>query len=277
MVTQPLRYRFPRMTLDPRLWPAPVPIAHRGSRLLWPENTMEAFEAAVRLGYDHLETDLHITRDGALVCIHDHTVDRTTDGSGPVDSFTLEELQQFDAGFRHRSRDEYRFRSGGVRIPSFEEAVKAFPEARFVVDLKTDGLEEALASLIERHDLAERLIVGSFSDLRLTRFRELTGGRIPTSTGRAVSRLWLLASRLGRRVDGVASALQLPTRMRGVRVVDERLVAAAHEMGLQVHVWTVNRIEDMARYLDIGVDGIVTDRPDLLKSLLIDRGEWRGT
>lgn len=236
---------------------------------------MEAFAGAVGLGYSHLETDLHITSDGVLVCVHDETVDRTTDGSGLVSSFTFEEILSLDAGYRHGSRDGFLFRSSGVRIPSFEEAVTSFPGVRFVVDLKRDGMEEAMAHLIERLGLHDRLIVGSFSDERLIRFREITKGRVATSTGRAVSRLWVLASRVGRRGGGEASALQLPTQIRGVRVVDEKLVATAHNFGLQVHVWTVNRVPNMERYLDIGVDGIVTDRPDLLKGLLVERGEWR--
>ncbi len=238
---------------------------------------MEAFEEAVGLGYSHLETDLHVTKDGVVVCIHDRTVDRTTNGTGPVEALTYEEIQTLDAGFRHRSKEGYRFRSAGIRIPAFEEVVKSFPDVRFVVDLKTGGVSELLGSLIEQHDLHDRLIVGSFSDARLRRFREVTGGRVPTSTGRETSRTWVLACRVGRPGPATASALQLPTRMKGLRVVDERLVATAQEAGLQVHVWTVNRVQDMAFYLDIGVNGIITDRPDLLKGLLVERGDWRQT
>lgn len=236
---------------------------------------MEAFDAAVDLGFDHLETDLHITRDGVLVCVHDDTVDRTTDASGPVESFTFEEIRELDAGFRHRSRDGYPYRSKGVRIPAFEEVIEAYPEARFVVDLKIDGMEEALTSLIDRHGLHDRAIVGSFSDARLSRFRQVSGGRVPTSTGSEISRMWVLGARLGRQGPPTGSALQLPTRMKGLRVVDQRLVGTAQAAGLQVHVWTVNRPSDMEFYLDIGVDGIITDRPDLLKDLLAERGEWR--
>lgn len=228
------------------------------------------------MGYSHLETDLHATSDGHLVCFHDETVDRTTDGAGPVSSMTLAELQELDAGYRHATSDGFRFRGQGLRVPTFEEAVLSFPEARFVVDLKADGLEELLVEVIERLSLHDRLIVGSFSDLRLARFNELSGGRVATSTGRTLSRLWVLASRAGRRGGGDASALQLPTHVRGVRIVDERLVDVAHDAGLQVHVWTVNRKEEMSALLDIGVDGLVTDRPDHLKDLLVARGEWNG-
>lgn len=236
---------------------------------------MEAFEEAVGLGYSHLETDLHVTKDGVVVCIHDRTVDRTTNGSGPVSDFTFGELEDLDAGFRHRAKDGYGFRSAGIRIPAFEEVVKSFPDVRFVVDLKAGEVSDPLASLIESHGLHDRLIVGSFSDARLRQFRQVTGGKVPTSTGRESSRAWVLACRVGRPGPLTASALQLPTRMKGLRVVDERLVATAQKSGLQVHVWTVNRMDDMAFYLDIGVNGVITDRPDLLKALLVERGEWR--
>lgn len=256
------------------LWHPPVAIAHRGSRLLWPENTMEAFSGAVSLGYRHLETDLHLTADDVLVCFHDHTLDRTTDGSGPVSELTLDQLSGLDAGYRHVGRDGYSFRGLGIRVPTLEEALLAFPRVSFVVDLKTDNLVEPLRELIERLDLHDRLIVGSFSDRRLEEFRLASGGLVATSTGATSSRSWLLASRVGRGVGGDAAALQLPRRSRGLRVVDRRLVGAAHRRGLQVHVWTVNDPAEMRELLDMGVDGIITDRPDLLKQVLQERGEW---
>ncbi len=262
------------MTLDPQTWPTPVPIAHRGSRLLWPENTMESFSGAVEMGYRHIETDLHITGDGILVCVHDHTVDRTTEGSGDVSAHTFDEIRALDAGYRHGSRDGYTFRGKGITIPSLEQVVTDLPDVSLVVDLKIDGLARPFADLIDNLGIGDRLIVGGFSDDRINEFREITGGRVPTSTGTALSRIWVLASRVGRGGGGDASALQLPTQIRGVRVIDEKLLRSAHEAGLQVHVWTVNDVDEMRRLLDLGADGLVTDRPDLLKSLLVERGEW---
>jgi glycerophosphoryl diester phosphodiesterase len=263
------------MTLDPARWHPPVPIAHRGSRTLWPENTDVSFQSAYDLGYRHIETDLHMSADGVLVCFHDDTVERTTEGTGHVEDFTLAELQRLDAGHRHRTEDGFPFRGKGVRVPTLEWLLSTFPDASLVLDLKTDALAEPLAALVDDLDAYERLIVGSFSDARLSEFREITDGRVPVSSGSALSRLWVLASRVGRGVAGDASALQLPTHMRGVRVVDEKLVHAAHEAGLQVHVWTINERSEMIRLLDMGVDGLVTDRPDILKDLLVERGEWR--
>jgi glycerophosphoryl diester phosphodiesterase len=262
------------MSLDPERWSRPVPIAHRGSRVLWPENTDTSFRGAYDLGYRHFETDLHLTADRVLVCFHDPTVDRTTNSTGRVEELTVAELQSLDAGYRHGTADGFPYRELGARVPTLEWLLGTFPDTSVVLDLKSDGLAEPLASLIDDLEAHDRLIVGSFSDARLAKFRAITNGRVPTSVGPTLARLWVLASRVGRRAAGDADALQLPTHMRGVRVVDARLVAVAHDAGLQVHVWTVNEPAEMTRLLDLGVDGLVTDRPDVLKQLLIDRGEW---
>ena len=235
---------------------------------------MESFSGAVDMGYRHIETDLHITSDGVVVCVHDPTVDRTTGGSGEVSAYTLEEILALDAGYRHGSREGFTFRGKGIEIPTLEQVVTDFPDVFLVVDLKIDGLARPFADLIDRLGLQDRLIVGGYSDDRINEFREVTGGRVPTSSGPTLSRMWVLASRVGRGGGGEASALQLPTQIRGVRVVDEKLLQSAHDAGLQVHVWTVNDVKEMERLLDLGVDGLVTDRPDVLKSLLIDREQW---
>lgn len=262
------------MTLDPERWRPPVAIAHRGSRLLWPENTDTSFQGAYELGYRHFETDLHLTADDVLVCFHDPTVDRTTNATGRVEHLTLQELQSLDAGYRHGTSEGFRFRDSGVTVPTLEWLLTTYADTSVVVDMKSDGLAEPLAALIDDLGAHERLIVGSFSDARVAEFRAITDGRVPTSVGATQARLWVLASRVGRGAGKDASALQLPTHLRGVRVVDERLVSAAHDAGLQVHVWTVNTVTEMSRLLDIGVDGLITDRPDLLRDLLTERGQW---
>ena len=235
---------------------------------------MEAFSGAVELGYRHLETDLHITSDGVLVCIHDDTVDRTTDGLGDVASFSFDELEALDAGHSHRGPDGYEYRGKGIRVPRFEELVTSLPDASLVVDLKVDDSVGPLARMIEDLNLYDRLMVGSFSDQRLAEFRKETGGKVPVSTGPTLTRTWLLTSRVGRGGGGQAAALQVPTQIRGARIVDRRLVDTAHVHGLQVHVWTVNDHKDMEDLLALGVDGIITDRPDVLRDLLVSRGQW---
>jgi glycerophosphoryl diester phosphodiesterase len=258
----------------PETWPAPVAIAHRGSRYLWPENTMAAFSGAIALGYTHIETDLRLTGDGVLVCLHDRDLDRTTNGSGPVSQIDFRELAHLDAGHRHATGDGFSFRGRGLSVPRFEELVISFPSTRIVADLKTDESAAGLVELAERYSLWDRLVVGSFSDRRLEVVRRLSRGRMVTSTGSSRTRAWLLASRWGGGVPGGAAALQVPVQMRGLRVVDSRLVDSAHRHGLHVHVWTVNDQTEMNRLLDLGVDGLVTDRPDLLRQVLADRGQW---
>lgn len=262
------------MSLDPERWPSPVAIAHRGSRILWPENTDTSFRGAYDLGYRHFETDLHLTADGVLVCCHDPTVDRTTDVAGRVEHMTLTELQALDAGYRHGTSDGFPYRQVGARVPTLEWLLTSFPDTSVVVDMKSDGLAKPLAALIDDLGAYDRLIVGSFSDARLTEFRRASNGKVATSVGPTAARMWVLASRVGRRGSRDAACLQLPTHMRGIRVVDKRLVEAAHGAGLPVHVWTVNDRAEMIRLLDMGVDGLITDRPDTLKEVLIEREEW---
>ena len=262
------------MILDPDRWRPPVPIAHRGSRVLWPENTDTSFQGAYDLGYRHFETDLHLTADRSLVCFHDPTLDRTTNATGRVEDLTLAELQDLDAGYRHGTPNGFSHRDTGATVPTLEWLLTKFPDTSIVVDLKSDGLAGPLATLINDLGAHDRLIVGSFSDARIAEFREVTEDRVATSVGTAEARRWVLASRLGRGAGRDASALQLPTRTRGIRVIDEKLVKAAHDAGLQVHVWTVNEGKEMARLLDMGVDGLITDRPDVLRDLLIERGQW---
>ena len=241
---------------------------------MWPENTMLAFDGAYQMGYRHLETDLRVTSDGILVCFHDPTLDRTTDGSGLVSEHALSEVLELDAGHRHNTGDGYEFRGTGLRVPTLEELIETFPDASLVIDMKDDGVVEPLAAFVDEHQIHERLIVGAFSDARIQQFREITDGRVATSSGPTLSRMWVLASRVGRGASGSASALQLPTHMRGVRVIDQKLVDAAHASDLQVHVWTVNTRAEMVQLLDMGVDGLVTDRPDVLKDVLQSRREW---
>lgn len=225
---------------------------------------MLAFSSAVELGARHIETDVRVTADGVVHCIHDASIDRTTNASGPFSQYTSQEIARLDAGFGHATSEGYPFRSAGVRIPTFEELAMSFPDVHVVVDLKEDPVVEPLADLVRRLDIGERLIVGSFSDARLARFRDLTDGAVPTSVGSTRARSWLLASRVGHGLSGSSSALQLPLQRGGVRAVDRKLVDAAHSRGLQVHVWTINDPDQMRELIEIGVDGIVTDRIDLL-------------
>lgn len=234
---------------------------------------MPAFAGAVDLGFGWLETDLHLTADGVVICLHDDTLDRTTNGAGPVWALPFDDVTALDAGHSHDPDHDFPFRGGDARVPSLEEVVTTFPEARLVVDLKQDGLAEPLWTVIERLGLHERLVVGSFSGRRLREFRRLSGGSVATSAGPARSVAAYVTAIAGRS-PGVAHAVQLPVNAGPLRPVTMRTVAGYHRGGMQVHVWTVNDPAEMIRLLDAGVDALITDRPDLLREVLRARGQW---
>lgn len=253
----------------------PFGIAHRGSRVLWPENTMVAFAGATDLGFEWLETDLHLTSDGVLVCFHDDTLDRTTDRHGPVSALTAAELGRIDAGHHHVAEKDHPFRAQGIGVPTLEELVVTFPDVKVIVDLKEDGLVGALWRLVERLSLHERLVVGSFSDRRLKEFRKISGGSVATSTG-PVRSVFAVAGAAAGRAPRLADAVQFPVRVGPLPPLTRRTVASFHRAGYQAHVWTVNDAKEMHRFYDIGVDAVITDRPDLLREVLRERGHWRG-
>ena len=269
--------------------PRPLAFAHRGGSLLWPENTMIAFRGAVEMGYRYLETDIHAARDGVLVLIHDDTLERTTNGSGLVWEHTLAELRRFDAGY-HFSPDggqTHPYRGRGVAVPTLEEVVEAFPDVRLNVDIKQapaaggpdrqdqPPVLEALADFIEKRGLQDRLLVASFRERVMQEFRSASGGAVATSATQGEARRFWLASRLRleRLLRVPYDALQVPARYGSRTVVDRRLVEAAHGRGVQVHVWTVDEPEEMRRLLGLGVDGLMSDRPDVLLEVVGPREE----
>lgn len=242
-------------------WPGPIPFAHRGGAGDWPENTLPAFEGAVSLGYRYVETDVHVTADGVLVAFHDERLDRVTDRTGLIRELRWSEVS--------RARVD-----GREPIPLLEDLLAAWPELRVNIDPKHDSAVTALAEAVRRTASVHRVCIGSFSDRRLARLRALLGPGLATSLGPAgVARLRAASVGLpsGRFP---ADCVQVPTGARGVTLVDERFVRAAHGRGLAVHVWTIDDPDEMHRLLDLGVDGIMTDRPAVLRDVLQARGEW---
>lgn len=241
--------------------PGPLAFAHRGGASDAPENTLPAFARAVELGYRYVETDVHVTADGVLLAFHDSVLDRVTDRTG-----TVAELPWSEVG---RARV-----AGREPIPLLEDLLGTWPDLRVNIDPKHDGAVDALARTIERTGAIDRVCVGSFSDRRIRKLRQRLGPRLcwsPGPVGVARAKLagyGLPTGRLG------AGCLQVPVRQGRVTVVDRRFVRSAHRHGLQVHVWTIDDPAEMARLLDLGVDGIMTDRPGVLRTVLERRGEW---
>ncbi len=242
--------------------------AHRGGayhpEIEGLENTLVAFRHAVALGYDYLETDVHVTRDGELLAFHDDVLDRVTDKVGAIADLDLVDVRAARVG-------------GREQVPTLAELVDTFPDARFNIDIKSEGAVVALARFIEERDLWDRVLVGSFSPARIRLFRRLTGGRVPTAAHpwEILAFLLVPSARLAARLGGSDfAAFQVPHRRHGIRVVTPGLVRRAHAAGRHVHVWTVDDPDEMTELLDRGVDGLFTDRTDLLKDVLVARGQW---
>lgn len=263
------RPRFP--VLD---HPGPLPIAHRGGSAEAPENSVRAFEHARSLGYDYLETDVHLSADGVVVVIHDPVLDRVSDRTGSVHELAWAEI--------HRAR-----LGGTEAIPRLDELLAAWPRTRWNIDAKHDAVVAPLVEVLRRAGALERVCVTAFSDRRIGNARRLGGPDLCTSTGPAATTALRMASLAPGTLPfgggppgaswGAAGAAQVPLRWGAVPVVDRRLVATAHRHGLAVHVWTVDDEAEMDRLLDLGVDGIMTDRPTLLRTVLQRRGRWFGT
>ncbi|MEX0825465.1 MAG: glycerophosphodiester phosphodiesterase [Acidimicrobiia bacterium] len=241
----------------------PIRLAHRGSRVLWPENTMVAFQGAVDMGYRYLEIDVHVSRDGRVVVFHDDRLERLTDGVGRVWERTWDELQALDAAYNFKLAEVFPLRGTGLKVPLLADLLQTFPEALFNIDLKQAGIEEVVASEIERLQAQDRVLIGSFRDWRIREFRRLTRGRVAVSAGPRELAQAVASCRVGLPVRGIADALQIPRRIASARLVD-----SAHKAGKQVHVWTVNAPDQMKTLLAMGVDGIITDRPDLLNEVV---------
>ncbi len=246
----------------------PIRFAHRGSRVLWPENTMYAFSKAVEdLHYHYLEIDVRLTSDHIPVVFHDTKLDRTTSGTGKVAEHTLAEIKALDAAHHFDPENDYPLRGTGVGISTLEELYGTWPDVRLNIDLKDPAEEWAVAEVIRAFDAEHRTLIGSFNDRRIARFRRITRGRVAVSAGPTASASMYIASRTGRTIHRKVQAYQLPFDYRGTRI-DDKLIGAVHRAGAHIHLWTVNDPDDMRRFIDMGVDGIVTDRPDLLNEVM---------
>ncbi|MPZ61859.1 MAG: glycerophosphodiester phosphodiesterase [Propionibacteriales bacterium] len=248
---------------------APLAFAHRGGALYPPnvgiENSMAAFQAAVDLGYRYLETDVHATVDGVVLAFHDSSLDRTTDGSGQVAGLTYDEVSGCKIG-------------GREKIPTIAELLVTWPDVRLNIDVKEPGAIEPLIRVLRQHRAFDRVCLASFSIRRIHRIRRLAGPDVATAYGPfGVAALWLAPGRALRRwlLRRPVPCVQVPRRVGPFELVTEGFVNRAHELGRQVHVWTVDDATEMRELLDLGVDGIITDRIDTLREVLTSRGQWK--
>lgn len=239
----------------------PVAIAHRGGAHEAPENTVQAFEAAHDLGYRYIETDAQLTADGVAVAFHDSRLDRVSDQTGKINSWKWNDLRDVTIGH-------------DGQLSTISDLLTNFPTTRFNVDAKSNRVLEPLLASIEAADAYDRVCIGSFSERRLRRARELSGARLCTSFGPGAIVDLVARSKGIKRPLGSGLAVQAPVSFRGVPVINERFIEQAHADRLVVHAWTIDEPDEMHRLLDLGVDGIMTDRPTVLRSVLESRGLW---
>lgn len=239
-------------------------LAHRGFSLDGFENSLAAFEAAVRLGFRYVETDAHGTADGVAVALHDASLDRTTDARGDVKRLPWHEVSRARIGGEHA-------------VPSLEDLLGTFPELRINIDVKGPSGIMPVAQAVERTQSHHRVCITSFSTVRRQATVAQLSKPVATSAGTREAASFFSRGAWGGRVSRPlrhVDALQIPWRVRKRQVLTARHIRAAHDAGKLVHVWTVNDASDMHTLLDMGVDGLVSDRADVLKHVLQERGQW---
>lgn len=228
------------------------------------ENSLAAFRDAYEIGFRYLETDVRLSADGVVFAIHDETLERLTGSAAAVSRLSAAELDQ-------------QLLDGREPLARMSDLLEAFPDARFNIDVKSDDVIEPMCALVEQFDALDRVSLGSFSHSRVARVRELLPRVATAASTREAAFLRLLPTALLRtwRRRLATVSLQVPARRGPITVVTPAVIRRAHALGMQVHVWTVDDADEMHRLFDLGVDGIVTDRTDVLKDVLVARGTWR--
>lgn len=256
----------------------PLVIAHQGGDGVWPGDTMYAFEQAVEIGADVLEMDAHITKDSQIVLMHDEKVDRTTDGTGLIEDLTLPELKQLDAAYKWSNDDGETFphRGQGIDVPTLEELFQKFSQMRYVIEIKLtqNPIDKPLCDLIRKYDMQDRVVIASFHDEAMQNFRK-TCPEVATSASRGEVTKFVLLGKvfLSGLVAPQYQSIQPPydpKESKNIPIMTKRFIREAHAKNVAVEPWTVDDPQLMKQYIEWGVDGIMTDRPDLMIEVLKD-------
>lgn len=254
----------------------PLVIAHQGGDGIWPGDTLYAFEKSVELGADVLEMDAHITKDGQIVLMHDEKVDRTTNGAGLIEELTLSELKQLDAAYQWTNDNgkTFPYRGQGIPVPTLEELFQKFPKMRYVIEIKLtkNPIDKPLCNLILKHNMQDKVMVASFHDVAMQNFRDACP-EVATSASRTEVRNFVLLGKafLSGFVAPQYQSIQPPYDPKeslNIPIMTPRFIREAHAKNIKVEPWTVNEPELMKQYVEWGVDGIITDRPDLMIEVL---------
>ncbi|MFN8498145.1 MAG: glycerophosphodiester phosphodiesterase [Anaerolineae bacterium] len=251
----------------------PLVFAHQGGGGIRPENTMESLRHAADIGADVLDSDMHLTKDGVLVLMHDETVDRTTNGHGAVADLTLAEIKALDAGYSFTTDGgkTFPYRGQGLVVPTVEEAFQAFPDKRFGLEIKDSpaGTPEAFCALVRRYNMQDKVLVSSFLDASMSAFRTACPEVATSATESEVRPLYILSQLyLERLLTPAYNSLQVPEYSGSTHVLTPRFVEAARNRGLAVQPWTIDEVADMERIRALNVEAINTNYPDRLLALL---------
>src|SRR5215208_1637755 len=258
----------------------PLVIAHQGGDGIWPGDTMYAFEKAFEIGADVLEMDAHITKDRQIVLMHDEEVDRTTDGSGRIEDMTLDQLRQLDAAHKWSNDGDQTFpyRDQGIQVPTLEELFQKFPQMRYVIEIKLteNPIDKPLCDLIRKYRMRDKVVIASFHDAAMNNFRK-TCPEVATSASRGEVTTFVLLGKvfLSGLVVPQYESIQPPydpSESKNIPIMTRRFIREAHAKNIAVEPWTVNDPELMKKYIEWGVDGIMTDRPDLMMQVLKEMG-----
>lgn len=256
--------------------PRTLVIAHQGGDGVWPGDTLFAFENAVEIGSDVLEMDAHITKDGQIVLMHDEEVDRTTDGTGLIEELTLAELKQLDAAYDWSLDDgaTFPYRGQGIHVPTLDEVFQRFPDMRYVIEIKLtqNPIDQPLCDLIRQYNMQDKVLIGSFHDEAMRNFRAACP-EVATSAASDEVRNYILLGKVflwGFYLPHFQTIQPPwdPEESLGIQIMTERFVRESHQKNIRVEPWTVNDPHLMKQYIEWGVDGIITDRPDLLVEAL---------
>ena len=269
---------------DAAYYTAPRPdvmvIAHQGGDGIWPGDTLFAFEKAVETGADVLEMDAHITLDGEIVLMHDEKVDRTTDGSGLIEDLLLSKLKLLDAAYRWTNDGgaTFPYRRQGIQVPTLDELFEKFPDKRYLIEIKLteNPIHQPLCDMIREYDMQEKVVVASFHDDSMALFRE-TCPEVATSASKGEVTPFVILGKLflSGWLSPEYQSLQVPwetSESYGIPIMTERFIREAHTKNLHVEPWTVDDPALMKQYIQWGVDGIITDRPDVMMEVLQELG-----
>jgi glycerophosphoryl diester phosphodiesterase len=254
----------------------PLVIAHQGGDGIRPGDTMVAFEHAVQIGADVLEMDAHITKDGQMVLMHDEKVDRTTDGTGLIEDLSLAELKQLDAAYKWSNDDgkTFPYRGQGIQVPTLEDLFQKFPDMRYVIEIKLteNPIDKPLCDLLRQYNMQDKVVIASFHDEAMRRFRE-TCPEVATSASRGEVTKFVLLGKifLSGLVTPQYESIQPPydpEESMNIPIMTKRFIRESHAKNIAVEPWTVDDPALMKQYIEWGVDGIMTDRPDLLLEIL---------